>query len=256
MQEAKVLRRLAKLHISAGYVPQLLYTGQFHGSELLVQSALSKKTHRGPERLDIRHIEFLAEIFNQTSIQEAFLESEYWSCARKDVDALQGRISDDWQQRLQRGLDICKALLTDKTMPLGLCHCDFVPWNTHVERGHLYIFDWEYAIEHSIPFWDIFHFVTFPAMLVYRSSGKEVINFWRGRKLRELLILYADKAGVDVALPPICFLLYLTDLCCFYLDMFTRDGLWDKQRQWLEKTWAEMLDELTTHWEVYWGQWQ
>lgn len=250
-QEANVLRRLAELHISTGHVPRLLYAGQFHGSELLVQSAPLGKTRKGPRRLDRRHIEFLAEIFNQTSIRKSFLESDYWIRLKKDVMSLRGRISDDWQQRLQSGLDICESALAKKVMPLGLCHRDFVPWNTYLEQGHPYVFDWEYAIEQGIPFWDIFYFVSFPAMLVARCSGKQLINCWWGRELKPLLIQYADKIGVDVALVPICFLLYLIEVSCFYLNMFDYDGLRDIQREWLQKVWAGMLDELTMCWEKY-----
>ena len=257
MQEAKVLRRLAELRLSTGNVPRLLYSGQFHGNELLVQSAPSGKTRKAPRRLDRRHIEFLAEIFNQTSTRKSFLESDYWIRIKKDVESLWERISDEWQQRLQNGLKICESALAKKVIPLGLCHRDFVPWNTYdvrfaqsrLERGHLYVFDWEYATDQGIPFWDIFHFISFPAMLVDRSSGKDLFNRWWGRELRPFLTQYAENVGVDVALVPVCFILYLIEVSCFYLDMFACDGLNDTQREWLQKTWAEMLDELTMHWE-------
>ena len=251
MQEAKVLCRLAELHLSAGYVPRLLYAGQFHETELIVQSAPSGKTRRGSRRLDKKHIEFLAEIFNQTSTRKSFLESDYWIHIKKDVESLQERIRDEWQKRLQNGLNICESALANKVIPLGLCHRDFVPWNTYLEQGRLYVFDWEYAIEEGIPFWDIFHFVSFPAMLVARCSGKQLIDRWWGRELRQLLTQYAENISADVAFVPVCFLLYLIEVSCFYLDMFARDGLQDTQRQWLQRTWAEMLDELTMHWEEY-----
>ena len=251
IQEAKVLRRLAELPISMGYVPRILYSGQFHGNELLVQSAPSGETRKGKKRLDKRHIEFLAEIFNQTCTQKSFSESEYWIRIERDVESLRERISDEWQQRLQNGLNICESALAKEAIPLGLCHRDFVPWNTYVEQGRLYVFDWEYAIEPGIPFWDIFHFVSFPAMLVARRSGKQLIDCWWRRELKPLLTQYAEKIDADVTLFPVYFLLYLIEVSCFYLNMFACDGLQDPQRQWLQKTWAEMLDELTMHWEEY-----
>ena len=251
IQEAKVLRRLAELPISMGYVPRLLYSGQFHGNELLVQSAPSGETRKGKKRLDKRHIEFLAEIFNQTCTQKSFSESEYWIRIERDVESLRERISDEWQQRLQNGLKICESAFARKVIPLGLCHRDFVPWNTYLERGCLYVFDWEYATEQGIPFWDIFHFISFPAMLVARCSGKQIIDRWCGRKFKQLLTQYAENIGADVLLVPVYFLLYLVEVSSFYLGMFACDGFQDTQRQWLQKTWAEMLDELTMHWEEY-----
>ena len=251
MQEAKVLRRLAELRLSTGHVPRLLYSGQFHGNELLVQSAQSGKTRKSSRRLDRRHIEFLADIFNQTNTWNPFLESDYWIRIKKDFELLRERISDKWQRRLENGLEICESTLANKAIPMGLCHRDFVPWNTYLERGHLYVFDWEYAVEQGIPFWDIFHFVFFPAMLIARCSGKRLIARRRGREFKQLLMQYAENIGVDVALVPVCFLLYLVEVSCFYLDMFACDGLQDTQREWLQKTWTEMLDELTMHWEEY-----
>jgi len=136
-------------------------------------------------------------------------------------------------------------------MSLGLCHRDFAPWNTYLDRGFLYVFDWEYATEQGIPFWDIFHFASHPKIIVSHWSGKQLINYWKHRKLRRLLTQYAQNTGLDVTLIPVCFLLYFIEVSCFYLDMFTRDGLWNTQRQYSERTYAEMLDELTMHWKGY-----
>lgn len=251
MQEARILRRLAGMCLSKGHVPRLLYAGQFHKNELIVQSASPEETRSGPRQLDIRHIEFLAEIFNQTSVPKPFSESEYWSRLKNDVDSLRDRVSGDWHRRLKDGLDICGSVLANKVMSLGLCHRDFAPWNTYLERGRLYVFDWEYATEQGIPFWDIFHFAFYPKIIVSHWSGKQLINYWKHRKLRRLLTQYAQNTGVDVTLIPVCFLLYFIEVSCFYLDMFTRDGLWNAQRQYSERAYAEVLDELTMHWKGY-----
>jgi len=254
MQEGETLRHLAELHISAGHIPRFIYAGPFHKYELLVQSAPSEKARRGPKQLDIRHIEFLAEIFDQTAIWKPFVDSDCWLRAKKSVEKLQDRISDDWRQRLQNGLETCQSELAKKAIPTGLCHGDFVPWNNYLVQGRLYVFDWEYAME-DIAFWDIFHFVSFPAMLLARLQGKSIINLWWGKKLKPFLRQYSERIGLGVELVPVCFLFYLIEVSCFYLDMFDRDGIQDMQRQHLQKTWAEMLDELTIHWERYGRQW-
>jgi hypothetical protein len=255
-QEIKVLQLLAKLSISSGHVPGVIYAGQFHESALLVQSAPSVKPHKGPKELGRRHIEFLAEIFNQTSKRESILKSEYWLCIRSNFESLCERISDDWQKRLQKGIDVCESLLVDETIPLGLCHRDFVPWNTYLQRDRLYVFDWEYAAEQGIPFWDIFHFVFFPAILITSRSGEQLIDQWQSYRLRQFLAQYAESIGIDLAIVPVCFLLYLIEVSCFHLDMFDCDGLQNTQRQRLQETWANMMDELVNHWEEYQNQWR
>jgi len=55
IQEARILRRLAGMCLSKGHVPRLLYAGQFHENELIVQSASPEETRSGPRQLDIRH---------------------------------------------------------------------------------------------------------------------------------------------------------------------------------------------------------
>ena len=67
---------------------------------------------------------------------------------------------------------------------------------------------------------------------------------------------YAGKVDVDIKFVPAFFLLYLMEVTCFHLDMFHRDGIRNEQREWLQKNWAEMLDELINHWEEHWNQWQ
>ena len=170
--------------------------------------------------------------------------------------SLRERVSDDWQKRLQKGIDVCESLLVDETIPLGLCHRDFVPWNTYLQRDRLYVFDWEYATEQGIPFWDIFHFVFFPAILITSRSGERLIDQWQSYRLRQFLAQYAESIGVDLAIVPVCFLLYLIEVSCFHLDMFDCDGLQNTQRQRLQETWANMMDELVNHWEEYQNQWR
>ena len=92
-------------------------------------------------------------------------------------------------------------------------------------------------------------------MLVHRRSGKKIIRQLRGKRLGSLLAKYAEVIGVDPGLIPIYFLLYLVEVSCFYLDMFSRDGIQDPQRQRMQETWAEMLDELRINWEQYRNNW-
>ena len=50
------------------------------------------------------------------------------------------------------------AELGDATLPCGISHGDFAPWNTRLERNELKVFDWERA-EWAVPIdWDSYHF--------------------------------------------------------------------------------------------------
>lgn len=255
-QEAKTLRYLESLDISTGRIPRLIYAGQLCEAEMVLQSAPEHRTHDGPKKLGKNHVEFLAEVFNQSKVEREFEGSEYWRRIRRDFNSLQEGLDESWRRRIQSGLDICERILTGKTIPFGLCHRDFTPWNTLIEQGRLYVFDWEYAVEEGIPFWDIFHFTLFPAILVRRRSGSQIITRWNSGEMRQSLDLYAQKVGVDTGLIPAFFLLYLIEVSCFYLSMFNRDGIQNEQRSWMREIWAEVIDELVVYWERHWNQWK
>ena len=255
-QEAEMLRCLSKLSISTGRIPELIYAGYFNKSELLLQTAPSGKTRSGAGKLGGEHIGFLAELFNQTKVQKVLVESEYWIRINREFKLLQNRIDRRWRRRIQSGLDICERIFADGFIPLGVCHRDFAPWNTLVGQRGLYVFDWEYAVAEGIPFWDLFHFVFFPAILVRRRSGRQILDQWGSNDIKQQLRLYAKKIDVDARLVPAFFLLYLIEASCFHLDVFHHDGIQNRQREWLRKTWAEILDEMTDHWKLYWSCWQ
>lgn len=255
-QEAEILRRLSELSISTAEVPRLIYAGSFHESMLVLQSAPSGKTRSGPRQLGKQHMAFLAEVFNQSKVQETFQRSIYWQRIKSDFELLQAKIDQNWQERIQQAFNICEKNLADKTIPLGLCHRDFTPWNTLLELNLLYIFDWEYAVEEGIPFWDIFHFAFFPEILVRRRSATQIIKHWNSKEMRRKLEIYSKEVDVDIGFVPAFLLLYLVEISCFYLYMFHRDGLQDEQQEHVRNTWAGMLDELTNNWEQYWKLWQ
>jgi hypothetical protein len=63
-----------------------------------------------------------------------------------------------WQQLGAAVLSAARRDLQNVTVPCGLWHGDFAPWNTRVRDGQLSAFDWE-SCEADMPLgWDAFHF--------------------------------------------------------------------------------------------------
>ena len=48
--------------------------------------------------------------------------------------------------------------LACSSMPCGLLHGDFTPWNSKLRTGELCLFNWEWAEEEAPLDWDPFHF--------------------------------------------------------------------------------------------------
>lgn len=255
IHEYKILCLLSKLNLQTGNIPNVIYIGKLDDNFILIQSPPSVKAKNGLKKIHKTHINFLSEIFNLTITRKPFLESDYWLKTKGDVENFQNYIDNNFKNQLQSGINICQSILKDKVIPFGLAHRDFVPWNTYFVKNRIFVFDWEYADEQCIPFWDIIHFTFFPPMLKMNNNVKQFLKYWHDYELRQFIYDYSHNISVDVNLFPVFFLLYLINIVCFYLHIFIHDGLQNQQREWLLKTWTEMLYDLTTNWKEYFNQW-
>ncbi len=104
---------------------------------------------------------------------------------------------------MQLGINICQSLLKDKSLPFGLAHRDFVPWNIYFANNGIFVFDWEYADEQCIPFWDIIHFTFFPLMLRMNKTVKQFLKYWHNNELRQFINEYSHNINIDVNLFPV-----------------------------------------------------
>ena len=74
---------------------------------------------------------------------------------RKKVSFLR---SSQWRELGKRALERASRELDGIMVPHGIMHGDFAPWNTRVENGHLFVFDWESTAWDAPILWDILHF--------------------------------------------------------------------------------------------------
>lgn len=61
-------------------------------------------------------------------------------------------------------------------------HADFTPWNMFVEKGRLFVFDWEYAQSGYPPYLDYFHFFTQTAIFEKRKTCEKIFKTYQQRK--------------------------------------------------------------------------
>jgi len=150
-REASVLADLSALRPQ---VPAVLYAGEWQNSYILFQTAL--EGHPGPAKLSGMHVEFLERLaairrVDKPGRQVVEEVGESWK-------TLTWRCDWRWQQL---GLGVLEAAARDLeklTVPCGVSHGDFAPWNTRVRNGQLAVFDWESG-EDGVPLgWDTCHF--------------------------------------------------------------------------------------------------
>lgn len=158
-QEANILRRLKGLNMLSADIPRILHFSPWGQETILVQSNVRKPYSHRPENFNDNLITFLSELFGKSATLQTLGETASLVQLEDNIKKLKGRITKDWEYRLAKSLEIIHKNIADQKIPLGICHGDFTPFNIYIGRSSLSVFDWEYAKEESIPFWDLFHFI-------------------------------------------------------------------------------------------------
>ena len=259
-QEAKILSRLEGLHMLWGDTPRVLHFGPWGHETILVQSNVRKGHSRRPKQLDEGLITFLSELLNKTAATKTLRDSACFVQFENNINKLKGRITKDWEYRIARSLEIIQKNFADQKIPLGICHGDFTPFNIYIRHGSISVFDWEYAKEESIPFWDLFHFIIQANALRKKAQSSRlkaqtsylinsinpIIQLTKStRTLSGLISMYARSLNLNLNINlSLLLLFYLADVSSFYLDISINYGSISNKNSALLDVWAEMMDGI------------
>jgi hypothetical protein len=169
--EAAMLERLCDFARLRPHIPKVLYAGEWADGFLLFQSTGPQRL--GPIAFDHSHEEFLRTLWGVHEI-------------KKPGRVLVNEVSTRWQKLAplldaslrtlgERALDLVYRELDALTIPCGISHGDFCPWNTRVDNGRLFVFDWESAAWGAPILWDVFHFHLKVTSLLGMKSGQECV---------------------------------------------------------------------------------
>jgi hypothetical protein len=165
--EAAVLERLWNIANLRQYVPRVLHAGPWNGSYMLFQTC--GPSQPGHLEFGPAHEAFLRTLWGarqmekpaQTIVEEL---SAQWGKASLLLDA-------EWRDLGVETLGRASRELSGLSIPCGIMHGDFAPWNTRRGNGRLFVFDWE-AAEWDVPTsWDVFHFHFQVATLLKRKTN-------------------------------------------------------------------------------------
>jgi len=162
--EAEMLTQLWKHSDLRPFLPLLLHAGPWADTYLLFQS--SGPDAQGPIRFGTLHHLFLKTLWEVRHSQKAGHQVLHEVATRWQNSA--HRMSSPWRDLGSRGLSEASRALAGSTIPCGLAHGDFAPWNTRTGNGRLFVFDWESAAWDVPQLWDFFHFRTQVASLLHR----------------------------------------------------------------------------------------
>jgi hypothetical protein len=183
--EAEVLRRLWDVTALRGHIPKVLHAGNWENGYILFQSR--GPSYPGPIQFNNLHEDFLQKLRGLPQVQkpgEALVKevAARWQRAEPSLDSA-------WRALGRAALMKAEQELGGATIPCGIMHGDFAPWNTRVENGRLYAFDWESAAWDAPILWDLFHFHVQVASLLNKNS-KRVLALSRSSGERASFLLY------------------------------------------------------------------
>lgn len=113
------------------------------------------------------------------------------------------------------------------------CHRDFTPWNTFVENGKMYVFDFEYAGYYYPAYLDAIHYLIQTAIYEKKMSPQDIFALYQN----------ACESGVLKGLfsnPKIALQAYLVDIISLYVTR-GEDFLKDEGAVKLLNIWFELL---------------
>lgn len=204
--EAAALAFLDGASLTKVAVPRLLWHGQWHDHEILVQQAFP----RGQRVRDLAELTGamaeVAAVRGVTAIPAA--ASPYWQNLRLRLHALGQR---DAAAALLRALGRAEAEAGDTVLRFGSWHGDWAPWNMTIWQGRALVWDWE-RFETGVP-------VGYDA--VHYALQQALRDGMAAEPAAELILASAPgilaPLGLDRAAARLVALLYLIEIGTRYL---------------------------------------
>ena len=165
--EAATLEQLWNFPTLRPHIPRLLHAGTWNDSYLLFQSALPGEL--GPTNLTEMHANFLQALWNVNRIERSGQNLVEEIGPQWDKAAV--LLGSNWKELGREVLRRSAQDLDRLTIPCGISHGDFAPWNTRVHEARLLLFDWESTQWEAPTTWDIFHFRLQAAVSLKKGNG-------------------------------------------------------------------------------------
>ncbi|MFZ5512576.1 MAG: aminoglycoside phosphotransferase family protein [Pseudomonadota bacterium] len=168
MTEARWLHELARLPRFEGKVPRLLKHGLTpNGRGYLAMSVAP--TLATTSAFTSAHRDFLADLARVRQQVARFPDSPACRYLARCFEQLAPAMKPATAALLGSALAECAERLAGWHGPFVLAHGDFAPWNIRVHGAGIFVFDWEYAWEGSIPLRDVCHYCLAPAAVTGRN---------------------------------------------------------------------------------------
>ena len=174
--EKEILDYLQKKGVDG--VPRCLFCGKIEESGYaFVQSTSKTFSSHVLHDWSMLHEDFLNELYGKTGRDVLFEDSDYYKSLLELRSHLDWLPNDDARKVVRVAVEGVIEQYVGKNVKYCVCHADFTPWNMSVEKGKLFVFDWEYAQKTYPPFLDKYHYFTQTAIFESHWSEKEILKY-------------------------------------------------------------------------------
>lgn len=178
--EEFILRKLNDQDLNQN--PKCLFSGPWHGNEnIFVQSTV--KTHQSKvlHNLARIHWNYLQQMFLKTRVEITFEESDLF----KTLQLLKQNLhffTEENQILFSQCISHIEKFFGSRLVEFAFFHSDFTPWNMFVERGSLFVFDWEYSKRTYPPYLDAYHFFTQTCIFEKKLEAEDIYDLYTTKK--------------------------------------------------------------------------
>lgn len=206
------------------------------GKYIFAQTTIKTRKSEVRHELGMPELDFLRGLAEHTQTTSAFEHTDFYQSVQKlyrNMNALEEK--GYHTQNVRKACDNVVAYYQHQT-EFSAYHRDFTPWNTFVENGTLFVFDFEYAAYQYPACLDAIHYLIQTAIFEKRMMPKDIYALYR--KECESGVLKGVFECPEIALQA-----YLVDIISLYASR-GRDCLQDAGTVKLLNIWSELCAVL------------
>jgi hypothetical protein len=221
-------------------IPKCYYCGILkEGINIFVQSTIKTNSSKTLHEWDNRHWDFLTQLYTKTKQILQFEQTDFCRTLNR-LSSLIKHLSPQDAFIVASAIERVNNQYDSKVVTFSAYHGDFTPWNIFVEKGELFIFDWEYSERTFPPFLDSFHFLTQTGIFEKKMNAEEIYKTYCKTK---------SEFQRYIKNPDFGYLCYLLTTLSFYID---RDkGMINGNLEKNIDCWMQLIDKLTIQYHEF-----
>ncbi len=156
------------------HIPEPLYCGTLEcGIHVFVQTTIKTAKSKVVHEWTLLHSRFLDKLAECSRQTLDFEQTDF--C--QDLSILENRLSQlDEAAPVAQTMAEVRSCYMGREVQFSAFQADFTPWNMFVEKGNLFVFDWEYARLSYPPRLDYFHYKIQTAIFERHLTVDEILR--------------------------------------------------------------------------------